>query len=82
MYYKNAARLFLVLCALSVSVSFSYSQTEVKYSLDLFYTDNSGDNTPDSTAAGAWQLYALLSEGEGLAAAGVQITGMTGSHQS
>jgi len=76
---RYAILTFSTLAIVALAASAGQAQ-QVTLSLDLFYSDNSSpsDNFPDASAAGTWQLYAL-SEGEGLAAAGVQITGMTGS---
>ena len=79
---KNRTTTFTLLAValLAMSPGITQAQTSLTLSLDLFYTDDSGDNTPDATSNGTWQLYALAdAASEGVAGVDVSITGITGA---
>jgi hypothetical protein len=53
-------------------------QATITLSLDLFYDDANGDNVPDATAAGSWQLVARssLNNNRGIAGVATKLVGV------
>jgi len=71
----------LILSVFSVVVASSIgavaTASTVNVSLDLYYSDSNADLLVDTSARGAWQLYATADE-EGLTALATQLTGIAG----